>query len=432
MKRNILLLIISVMLAGAARGQQATDTTVVYYRQGYSVVELTLRNNRAALEGFLNRFNASMQDSTLHLVSFRLDAYASPEGTAAANDRLSENRAKRLAEYICSRTGLSESDLTIEGHGIDWEQLEEKTAASDVPYKEEVLDVLRNTPEWIYDDNNRIIDGRKHRLGMLRGGVPYNYLSEHIFPLLRRSCITLSYTVEPLEQPAEERPAEERPAAEQPEQPREEVAAQPDPAPVSTPVPAADKREFRPLLAVKTNLLYWATVMPDFKSYTFVPNLEIEYFFKERWSLSAPSIGRNGDTAEATFSEYRLTASNPAGGSRATGVSAGSIWVPTDRSATTTRRTPAWPTTAIRAGCGVRVSRWAWRFPSPTGSVWRSVPGRLPPQQRADLLARSSRLFPRLRNEGQPLGRDRHQGFPLFPLRQRFKIGCDYEKEDDI
>lgn len=286
MKRNILLLIISVMLAGAARGQQATDTTVVYYRQGYSVVELTLRNNRAALEGFLNRFNASMQDSTLHLVSFRLDAYASPEGTAAANDRLSENRAKRLAEYICSRTGLSESDLTIEGHGIDWEQLEEKTAASDVPYKEEVLDVLRNTPEWIYDEDNRIIDGRKHRLGMLRGGVPYNYLSEHIFPLLRRSCITLSYTVEPLEQPAEEQPAEERPAAEQPEQPREEVAAQPDPAPVSTPVPAADKREFRPLLAVKTNLLYWATVMPDFKSYTFVPNLEIEYFFKERWSLS--------------------------------------------------------------------------------------------------------------------------------------------------
>lgn len=286
MKRNILLLIISVMLAGAARGQQATDTTVVYYRQGYSVVELTLRNNRAALEGFLNRFNASMQDSTLHLVSFRLDAYASPEGTAAANDRLSENRAKRLAEYICSRTGLSESDLTIEGHGIDWEQLEEKTAASDVPYKEEVLDVLRNTPEWIYDEDNRIIDGRKHRLGMLRGGVPYNYLSEHIFPLLRRSCITLSYTVEPLEQPAEEQPAEERPAAEQPEQPREEVAAQPDPAPISTPVPAADKREFRPLLAVKTNLLYWATVMPDFKSYTFVPNLEIEYFFKERWSLS--------------------------------------------------------------------------------------------------------------------------------------------------
>ena len=68
--------------------------------------------------------------------------------------------------------------------------------------------------------------------------------------------------------------------------PSPEPAAESDPAPVPTPVPAADKREFRPLLAVKTNLLYWATVMPDFKSYTFVPNLEIEWFFKERWSLS--------------------------------------------------------------------------------------------------------------------------------------------------
>lgn len=46
------------------------------------------------------------------------------------------------------------------------------------------------------------------------------------------------------------------------------------------------QEEFRPLLAVKTNLLYWATVMPDFKSYTYVPNLEIEWFFKDRWSLS--------------------------------------------------------------------------------------------------------------------------------------------------
>lgn len=46
------------------------------------------------------------------------------------------------------------------------------------------------------------------------------------------------------------------------------------------------QEEFHPLLAVKTNLLYWATVMPDFKSYTYVPNLEIEWFFKDRWSLS--------------------------------------------------------------------------------------------------------------------------------------------------
>lgn len=421
------------MLAGAARGQQATDTTVVYYRQGYSVVELTLRNNRAALEGFLNRFNASMQDSTLHLVSFRLDAYASPEGTAAANDRLSENRAKRLAEYICSRTGLSESDLTIEGHGIDWEQLEEKTAASDVPYKEEVLDVLRNTPEWIYDDNNRIIDGRKHRLGMLRGGVPYNYLSEHIFPLLRRSCITLSYTVEPLEQPAEERPAEERPgrraagaaARRGCRTARSGTRFHSRTGGGQAGVPAAAGREDQPALLgdghARLQKLY---VRSEPRNRVFLQRALVAFRHRR--------LGEMGIRRRRLFRNIVLQPRTPlvVQGRRAFPlVLSGCL-----RTGRRLRRAER-PRGQRRqygpvVGCGSLAGRGDSLL-RPVRSGGR-YPGRLPPQQRADLLARSSRLFPRLRNEGQPLGRDRHQGFPLFPLRQRFKIGCDYEKEDDI
>lgn len=43
---------------------------------------------------------------------------------------------------------------------------------------------------------------------------------------------------------------------------------------------------FSPLLAIKTNLVEWAGVMPDFRRYTFVPNLELEWFFRDRWSLT--------------------------------------------------------------------------------------------------------------------------------------------------
>ena len=287
MKKNILLLVVGIILAAAAKGQYATDTTVVYYNRGRSDIDFSLCNNKAALERFIRRFNAESGDSIRYLVSFRLDAYSSPDGITVANKRLSENRAKRLLEYIRSHIDFPESLLTVQSHGIDWAGLESQVAERDIPYKDEVLDVLRNTPEWIYDDDNRVIDGRKHRLGMLRGGVPYNYLMEHVFPLLRRSCVTLSYTVEqtatPQPQQSVGEPAAEQPAAE-PEQPRQAVVAQPEPVPV---LPSADKRAFHPLLAVKTNLLYWAGVMPDFKHYTFVPNLEIEYFFKEHWSLSA-------------------------------------------------------------------------------------------------------------------------------------------------
>lgn len=288
MKKSILLFIISVMLVGAVRGQQAADTTIVYYRLGRSDIDLSLRNNKATLDGFINRLNAATKDTAQCLVSLRLDAYSSPDGVTVANKRLSENRAKRLAEYIRSHIEFPESLLIVHSHGIDWEGLEAMVETMDIPYKEEVLDVLRNTPEWIFDDQDRVIDGRKRQLGMIRGGVPYNYLLDNVFPLLRRSCITLSYTVERAEEPQPQRPAEEATAerpADKEEQVRPEPAVQQEAEPVV--LPSGGKREFRPLLAVKTNLLYWAGVMPDFRHYTFVPNLEIEYFFKERWSLSA-------------------------------------------------------------------------------------------------------------------------------------------------
>lgn len=43
---------------------------------------------------------------------------------------------------------------------------------------------------------------------------------------------------------------------------------------------------FTPKVAVKTNVLYWTGVMPDLKHYSFLPNLEVEWFFKPRWSVT--------------------------------------------------------------------------------------------------------------------------------------------------
>ena len=154
MKKNILLLVVGIILAAAAKGQYATDTTVVYYNRGRSDIDFSLCNNKAALERFIRRFNAESGDSIRYLVSFRLDAYSSPDGITVANKRLSENRAKRLLEYIRSHIDFPESLLTVQSHGIDWAGLESQVAERDIPYKDEVLDVLRNTPEWIYDDDN--------------------------------------------------------------------------------------------------------------------------------------------------------------------------------------------------------------------------------------------------------------------------------------
>lgn len=38
-------------------------------------------------------------------------------------------------------------------------------------------------------------------------------------------------------------------------------------------------------VAVKTNLLYWTGLMPDFNRYSFLPNVELEWFIRDRWSV---------------------------------------------------------------------------------------------------------------------------------------------------
>ena len=46
---------------------------------------------------------------------------------------------------------------------------------------------------WIRDSHGKIVDGRKKQLMDLRGGQPYNYMMENIFPEVRSSLSTICY-----------------------------------------------------------------------------------------------------------------------------------------------------------------------------------------------------------------------------------------------
>ena len=66
---------------------------------------------------------------------------------------------KLLRDYIF----IPDSLLNVTANGIDWNGLG-ALVSQDIacPQQQEILHILQNTPEWIYDDQNRIIDGRKN------------------------------------------------------------------------------------------------------------------------------------------------------------------------------------------------------------------------------------------------------------------------------
>ena len=118
----------------------------------------------------------------------RLDiiGYASPEGTLAANKRLSEGRAMALRDYLACRYDFPRNQYYIVFGGENWDGLEKALETIELEYKDEVLDIIRNIP---------IEKGRETKLMQLHGGTPYRYLLKYIFPSLRVAICKVNYEV---------------------------------------------------------------------------------------------------------------------------------------------------------------------------------------------------------------------------------------------
>lgn len=165
----------------------AADTigVKVYFRQGYSTLQPTFRNNGSRLDEFVGRVGEMHRDSSIRLNAIDILSYVSPEGSYSINKRLVRRRAANLTTYLRNKMPfLSDTLYNVQPQGIDWEGLAAMVEASDMRYRSEVLNILRNVPEKTYR-NGILVDSRLKQLMDLRGGRPYNYMFEHFFPEMR-------------------------------------------------------------------------------------------------------------------------------------------------------------------------------------------------------------------------------------------------------
>ena len=191
MKKILFFLLAGIWGMGNVQAQEAADSMKIYYRRGYHNVDPSFRDNRTQLERFLNSTKAALKNNRIEKIVIR--SYASPDGSAKANEQLAARRAEALKAYLIREGNVPPSLIEHHAEGVAWTMLRERVATSDMEGRDEVLNVLDHTPLWIYDDKGRIIDGRKKRLMDLQGGKPYNYMLEHFFPDLRNSANTMLY-----------------------------------------------------------------------------------------------------------------------------------------------------------------------------------------------------------------------------------------------
>lgn len=235
-----------------------SDTLHVFFRQDKIVLDAGFRDNGLRLQEFTRRFRKLKDDPASKVRSILIVSGASPEGSTTRNRYLSDNRARVVYDYLTGNHLVDSAHIEIESRGVDWKGLETFVRASDLPYKEEVLEILA-LPEWI-SRGGRVADGRKSRLMNYRGGKVWNELYDRYFPDLRGTRVMIAWnilrtdTVQHIAVPPIE-----------PVKPCLAVELPVLPMPVLKPLPVEPpKKRKKPLrLAVKSNLLYDAVLIPN-------------------------------------------------------------------------------------------------------------------------------------------------------------------------
>lgn len=168
-------------------GQAKQDTLEVYFHQGYSTWDAEYKNNGKNLEAFVDRFKKlTEQDDLKKITKIHIVATCSPEGSYTFNERLAKNRAKSIRNILDTYISLPDSIIVERGIAINWEGLRKMVVADpDVPHKEEVLEIIDNSPELYIDSNGKRQELRKQRLIWRFDGEAWKYMYHKFFPDLR-------------------------------------------------------------------------------------------------------------------------------------------------------------------------------------------------------------------------------------------------------
>lgn len=168
-------------------------TAIIRFKVNLFEPDRTLEDNAANLDSlvcWINRINGN-DHAILDKITIR--SAASPEGGHEYNISLAEKRANSISVFIIENTGIDSSLIVKNPVGSDFEGLRDMIDTISFQYKNEVVQILDNTPLFVYK-NGKIVDSKKKQLMDLRGGRPWFWMLSNLYPRLRRTEVVIDYT----------------------------------------------------------------------------------------------------------------------------------------------------------------------------------------------------------------------------------------------
>ncbi len=287
-KKIVMVVLMPTTLLANAYAASIQDSlrTTIYFRPGYSLLELSYRDNAANMKALTQGIQTIKGNPCVQLQHIRILSAASPEGNSALNKRVAKRRGERLRDYLKETLVLPDSIFTVSSAGEDWQGLAALIAKEKTPWRNKALQIIRHTPEWV-TRNGKVVDGRKRQLQNLDGGKAWKYMLDNHFYTLRTGAVvvcevkTLAAESTPSAAEASQEQARleqarldsasQQPASQSPSSPPfPAIPSQVHPAPQAPPVAS--------YFALKSNLLYDALL---------IPNLSLEASIGSGWTLAA-------------------------------------------------------------------------------------------------------------------------------------------------
>lgn len=285
-KKIVMVVLMPTTLLANAYAASIQDSlrTTIYFRPGYSLLELSYRDNAANMKALTQGIQTIKGNPCVQLQHIRILSAASPEGNSALNKRVAKRRGERLRDYLKETLVLPDSIFTVSSAGEDWQGLAALIAKEKTPWRNKALQIIRHTPEWV-TRNGKVVDGRKRQLQNLDGGKAWKYMLDNHFYTLRTGAVVVceikTLAAESTPSAAEASLEQARPgthAEARPESASQSPSSPPFPAIPSQVHPESQSPPVASYFALKSNLLYDALL---------VPNLSLEASIGSGWTLGA-------------------------------------------------------------------------------------------------------------------------------------------------
>lgn len=196
MKKFLLVLFVSTLSAFAAYAQVSREdvekSVKVYFRQSESKLDVDYMDNKAALQKFAEEVKMYYNDPSARFGQVYIISGVSPEGSKQINDHIARMRAQSIVSWI-NREIKADVGYRVETMGIDWSKLVELVEKDvNVPYRDEVLDILKNLPVSTIK-NGVELTPRFTTLRTMRKGEPYKYIFDNLFTQMRFAAARIEF-----------------------------------------------------------------------------------------------------------------------------------------------------------------------------------------------------------------------------------------------